>query len=45
MVIYMEKKTIEKEWYNNPQKDIVVQWKERYKLAMKIQQSIIDKII
>lgn len=34
-----------KEWYNNPQKDIVVQWKERYKLAMKIQQSIIDKII
>ena len=34
-----------KEWYNNPQKDIVVQWKERYKLALEIQKSIIDKII
>ena len=35
----------DKGWYNNPQKDIVIQWKERYKLALEIQKSIIDKII
>ena len=34
-----------KKWYNNPQKDIVVQWKERYKLALEIQKSIIDNNI
>ena len=34
-----------KEWYNNPQKDIVVQWKKQYKLALEIQKSIIDEII
>ena len=34
-----------KKWYNNPQRDIVIQWKERYKLALEIQKSIIDKII
>ena len=34
-----------KKWYDNPQRDIVILWKERYKLALEIQQSIIDKII
>ena len=34
-----------KKWYDNPQRDIVILWKERYKLALEIQKSIIDKII